>query len=269
MFQRLVVVLFVSTFIISGCGKKAERETFQTVNKTTSENKTTVKIEEKICVLPKQTAKKPSNLLDLSPSKRKKAFIAMIVPAVLKANCIINKERKILLRIKDKIKNGKTLSEKEKRFLTRMEKKYRTKDIDELLIRVNTLPPSLIIAQAAIESGWGTSRFFVEGNNIFGIWTFKKEAEAIKAKGSDARLRKYPSLLLSIEDYYYNINTGWAYRELRKVRLKEKNPLKLAKYLRNYSILRDEYVRRLQHVIKKNNLQQFDNCIYDNCTVKL
>ncbi|WP_457569987.1 glucosaminidase domain-containing protein [Desulfurobacterium sp.] len=269
MFQRIVAVIFAAVFSIYGCGRKREQETFQTVNKTETENKTHAQTEEKTCVLPKETIKKAANLLKLSPSKRKKAFIAMIVPAVLKANCIISKEREILIKIKEKIDRGEPLTEKEKKFLTRMEKKYRTKNLDELLIRVNTLPPSLIIAQAAIESGWGTSRFFVEGNNIFGIWTFDNKTEAIQAKNSTARLRKYTSLLSSIEDYYYNINTGWAYRDLRIARLKERDALKLAKYLRNYSILRDEYVRRLQRVIKKNNLQQFDNCIYDNCTVKL
>ncbi|WP_456397265.1 glucosaminidase domain-containing protein [Desulfurobacterium sp.] len=269
MFQCIVAVMFAAVLSICGCGKKREQETFHTENKTEIENRTNAQTEEKTCVLPKETIKKAANLLTLTLPKRKKAFIAMIAPAVLKANCIINKEREILIRIKEKIKNGKPLSEKEKRFLTRMEKKYRTKDIDELLIRVNTLPPSLVIAQAAIESGWGTSRFFVEGHNIFGIWTFDNKTEAIQAKNSTARVRKYTSLLSSIEDYYYNINTGWAYRDLRIARLKERNALKLAKYLRNYSILRDEYVRRLQRVIRKNNLQQFDNCIYDNCTVKL
>ncbi|WP_457567353.1 glucosaminidase domain-containing protein [Desulfurobacterium sp.] len=268
MLHYLIGILCVSILTISGCGKESGNENINATGKTSVRTQKTER-KEKVCVLPERTVKNPESLLTLKPSERKKAFISLIVPAVLRANCIIKKERQIIIGIKEKLKKGMPLSEKEKRFLNRMKRKYRASTLDQLLIKVNTLPPSLVIAQAAIESGWGTSRFFAKGNNIFGIWTFSNKTESIKAKNGTARLRKYPSLLSSVEDYYYNINTGWAYEALRKARLKEKDSLKLAKYLRNYSILRDEYVRRLKNVIRKNNLQRFDNCTYDNCTVKL
>ncbi|EDP73852.1 glucosaminidase domain-containing protein, partial [Hydrogenivirga sp. 128-5-R1-1] len=116
-------------------------------------------------------------------------------------------------------------------------------------------------AQAAIESGWGTSRFFVEANNIFGMWSFnKKNSLKIKAKKSNVYLKKYPDILASIEDYYYSINVSWAYKNFRYVRLTTKDSLKLANHLEKYSILRKTYVKRIKTIIQHNNLTYYDSC---------
>ncbi|SNR74764.1 glucosaminidase domain-containing protein [Desulfurobacterium atlanticum] len=264
---------FVILFTISGCETK--QENFSEKRYESSVKTKPAQLEKKVesetfCEEISATPNfNKERLLKLPPPKRKKLFISIITPAVLKANCIIEKERKVFLKIKGKIESGKQLTEKEKQLLEKLKKNYESNDLNELYYRINTLPPSIVIAQAAIESGWGTSRFFIEGNNLFGIWTFSNSTEHIKAKYGKAKVKKYKSPLYSIEDYYHNINTGWAYEELRKARLKTKDPLILADYLKNYSILREEYVRRIKRVITKNNLQKFDKCTYTNCTIDL
>jgi Bax protein len=127
--------------------------------------------------------------------------------------------------------------------------------------KINIHPVSIVLAQAAIESGWGSSRFFVKGNNIFGAWTWDKKAKKIPAsKNKKVFLRKFNNILESVEDYYYSLNVSWAYKKFRLVRLKTSDPLLLSKHLDKYSILRKRYVEKIKTVIKENNLQQYDNC---------
>lgn len=201
------------------------------------------------------------SLKDLPVKERKKKFIALILPSILIANYEIQKVREKLKKIQEKLDNNEELTYKEKEFLESLLEKYKAESIPELLEKINTHKPSLIIAQAAIESGWGTSRFAVKANNLFGTWTFnKKYAYKIKAKKSNVYLKRYNSVLDAIRDYYYNVSVSWAYEKFRKVRLKTKDSLKLANYLDKYSILREKYVKRIKTVIKHNNLQQYDNC---------
>ena len=204
------------------------------------------------------------SLKSLPIVQRKKKFIDMILPSILIVNYKIQKTRDKIIKIYKKLELQKPLTDDEEKFLNEILDKYKASSIKELLEKVNTQPPSLIIAQAAIESGWGTSRFFTQANNIFGVWTFdKKNASKIKARGANVYLKKYKNLLESIEDYYYSINVSWAYKKLRKVRLISKDPLKLADYLDKYSTLRDIYVKRVKAVIKQNNLTFYDNCKLD------
>jgi len=201
------------------------------------------------------------SLKNLSIKERKKKFIDIILPSILIANYQIQSIREKIKSIKDKLNKNIPLSEEEKKLLDVLIEKYKADSIDELLKRINTHKPSLIIAQAAIESGWGTSRFFVKANNIFGVWTFNKNLKSkIKAKDSNAYLKKYSNVLESIKDYYFSINVSWAYKNFRLVRLTTKDSLKLANYLDRYSILRGRYVKRIKRIIKHNNLQQYDSC---------
>jgi Bax protein len=204
------------------------------------------------------------SLKDLPVDKRKKKFIDFILPSILIANYKIEKLRKKLLDIKNKIEYSQNLTKKEKELLKNLLDEYKASSLEELLRKINTHKPSLIISQAAIESGWGTSRFFVQANNIFGIWTFdKKRASKIKAKKSNVYLKEYSNILESIEDYYYSINVSWAYKSFRYVRLQTKDSLKLVKHLENYSTLREYYVKRIEKIIKYNNLTYYDNCRLD------
>ncbi|NOY63816.1 MAG: hypothetical protein GXO97_00220, partial [Nitrospirae bacterium] len=115
------------------------------------------------------------SLAHLPISKRKEAFIRIVLPSILIAEHEIKSERSRLEELIKKMKQGETLTKNEVTYIKRLFKKYRTNNFKELLVRLNTHPPSIILAQAALESGWGSSRFFVEANNIFGIWTFKSK----------------------------------------------------------------------------------------------
>ncbi len=196
------------------------------------------------------------SLEELPVKERKKKFIDVLLPEILIANEKVLKERNFLLKV---LRKGK-LSEEEKAELKRLKEKYRTDDLRELLKRVNTVPVSLVLAQGAIESGWGTSRFFIEGNNVFGIYVFRPTNKKLKAKNNDVYLKVYDDILQSVEDYIYNLNVGWAYEEFRKVREKDANLDLLIRALIYYSTERDNYVRLLENVIEKNHLTLYDSC---------
>ena len=163
---------------------------------------------------------------------------------------------KNLLDLKDA-----NLTESDKEYLDNLYKLYRIKDrdIDKLILAVKPHPISVILAQAALESGWGTSRFFREGSNIFGIWSFDENEERIKAKGSNGvYLKKYDSYVESVDDYMLILGRSPKYEEFRKARMETDDPNELIQYLKVYSELRDEYVRRLRIVIKANKFTKFD-----------
>ncbi len=194
-------------------------------------------------------------------AKRKRLFIWMVLPAVLVENHRISRLRERLMEIKDRMEDG-SLSEEDEAFLRRLCLKYRARTIDELLYKVAPVPPGLAIAQAAIETGWGTSRFFCQANNLFGEWSFS--GKGIKAKESSARLKVFPDILASVRSYFYNLNAGWAYEGFRMARARNPSSLALVKHLEKYSILGKEYVRRLERVIKGNRLDEYDSCKIDS-----
>ena len=205
--------------------------------------------------------KKVPSLNNLPVKIKKTKFIDIVLPSILIANFKIKTKRKRIITIRKKLEKGEKLTYSEERFLSQMLKEYKTDSIEELLKRLNTVPVSIAIAQAAIESGWGSSRFFVEANNVYGMWTFKKNRKnKIKAKNNKVYLKKYPDILSSVEDYIYSLNVSWAYERLRLVRLKYSDPLILSNYLEKYSTLRKKYVKRVKTIIMENNLEKYDNC---------
>lgn len=208
------------------------------------------------------TYRKVEPLTELEGTARKEAFIKIVLPSILIAQEEVIHARKKAEEIFHKIDKGITPSPAEFNFLAELFRKYRTESRSELMSRLNTAPPSIVLAQAAIETGWGRSRFFSEANNVFGIWTFKK-TDGIRAISSDARLARYNSILDSVRDYLYNINVGWAYKEFRIKRMNNPPVVELVSSLDNYSVLGDEYVERLNDIIRSNNLAQYDNCRID------
>ena len=193
--------------------------------------------------------KEPSHisLRDLPPKERKKEFVKLMLPLIERANREVLKERALLLKVREEA----SLSAEEREKLERLMRKYRTTDINELLKRVNTVPPGLVLAQAAIESGWGTSRFFTEANNAFGIYSFRG-GKCIKAKGSSACLKVYSSLYESVRDYIYNLNVGWAYKRFRELRSRGADIYTLIESLYGYSEMKDEYTELVKKVVRKN-----------------
>ncbi|RLJ70748.1 Bax protein [Hydrogenivirga caldilitoris] len=203
------------------------------------------------------------SLAELQPEEKKRKFIDMVLPSVLIANYEVAQTRKNLSKILEKLDLGYKLSRAEREFVESVLGRCKSESIEDALLKAHPVPPSLVIAQAAIESGWGTSRFFLEGNNLFGIWAFKDKSNAIEAQENNVHLRAYSSILDAVRDYMYNVNAGWAYEKFRKYRLKGFGSVKLLKFLEFYSIERGRYVRKLRRIIKENNLTELDYCVLD------
>ena len=162
----------------------------------------------------------------------------------------------------------------EKVWLKRRFKDYDIKgeDIAELKLRMDIVPTSIAIAQAAKESGWGTSRFALEGNAMYGQWTWGGEGiePSKKDKEKEHKILKFPKLQSSVAAYMKNLNTHRGYSEFRDKRSKirekkqEVNGLDLVDYLYNYAQTGSEYVKTLKIIIQQNNLNDFDSSILMN-----
>ncbi len=221
-------------------------------------------------VKPVYLSKLPPDLKKLkSTSKRKDTFIKIMLPLIIDENNKILDNRKKLFKILGKPVN----SMGEKRWLKRRFEDYQIKseDISELKLRMDIIPVSLAIAQAAKESGWGTSRFALKGNAMFGQWTYGKGGLKPKdSEGKDHKVLSFPMLRSSIIAYQKNLNTHKAYTGLRKARanLREENKkisgLILVSYLESYAATGKEYVKILSSIITQNKLTDFDNAILMN-----
>lgn len=191
---------------------------------------------------------------------REKFFIRILVPAAVVALSEVRKERSTLINILKKMNNQKivdvnldSMDKNDRAFLRAIVKKYRSNDPSELLKRIDEVPPSLILAQGAIESNWGRSRFAIQGNNLFGMWTYKHRG--IKPKKSNLedkhKVAKYPSILDSVRAYIYNLNVGWAYKDFREARMKTKDAIELANYLSKYSERGQLYIKDVKALSKR------------------
>ena len=197
--------------------------------------------------------------------KRKSFFIKIILPLVIKENNNIKLERMMLFSILNKSKNTKT----EKVWLNSKFKQYGVlnKDLSTLKIRMDEIPVSMAIAQAAKETGWGTSRFAQEGNALFGQWTWS--GEGIKPSDADDdsthMVMKFNLLQASVKAYQRNLNTHSSYKDFRSARAelrddgKKLDSMILSEYLDKYAETGKEYVRVLQQIIKQNDLTDFDD----------
>ena len=212
--------------------------------------------------------KNPVNFKGLEKKTKKEKFIAYMLPQILIVHHEIEEKRRIVLNIKKKFEKGEEITEAEEKILKRLLKRYKARSINELLDKLNVNPPSLVLAQAIAESGWGTSRFYLEGRNAFGITAFSKKGEVMKMKGANIYLRKYKYVINSIRDYYYSVNVSWAFKKFRKVRLTTNNPFELSQHLTLYSTLRKIYINRIKKIIRENNLEKYDKCRIDPSFIK-
>jgi Bax protein len=197
--------------------------------------------------------------------KRKDFFIKIILPLIIKENNNIKLDRKKLFSILNKNKNTRT----EQVWLNLKFKQYGVvnKDLSTLKIRMDEIPVSMAIAQAAKETGWGTSRFAQEGNALFGQWTWSGEGiKPIDAdNNSTHKVMKFKVLQASIRAYQRNLNTHSSYKNFRSARAelrdegKKLDSMNLSEYLDKYAETGKEYVRVLQQIIKQNNLTDFDD----------
>jgi Bax protein len=203
-----------------------------------------------------------TSLANLPPVYRKEKFIDLILPAILVTKYEIQKEHVKASQIWSRMRNNYPVSHSDSVFILGLTRKYQTNNLYEILKKQQVHPNSIIIAQAALESGWGTSRFFGLGNNLFGIWSYNSSDPRVNSlidrNEQKIYLRKYNTVKDCIEDYFLTIANSWAYTEFREKRLDVENPLALIWYLSQYSELRYEYVKKLGELMIQNDLQKYD-----------
>ena len=200
-----------------------------------------------------------------SVKKRKNLFIQIVLPLIIEENTKIRLDRKKLFSILNKNNNSKS----DKNWLLKKFKQYGVKnnDLSTLKIRMDEIPVSLAIAQAAKETGWGTSRFAQEGNDLFGQWTWS--GEGIKPAGADSnskhKVARFKVLKASVKAYQRNLNTHSGYKEFRRERAIQRdndgklNSLDLVKFLDKYAETGVEYTKILKQIIQQNSLTEFDD----------
>jgi len=219
-------------------------------------------------VKPIYLSKLPKDLRKLkSTQKKKDTFIKIVMPLILDENNKILENRKKLFKILGKQNNSRG----ERVWLKRRFEDYgiKNEDVTELKMRMDIIPVSIAIAQAAKESGWGTSRFALEGNAMFGQWTWGKKgiSPLKKEKNQDHKILKFPILRSSVKAYKNNLNTHNGYKEFREKRadLRRKNKkisgVVLVQYLYNYAATGSEYTKILKKIIEQNQLTDFDAAI--------
>jgi len=197
--------------------------------------------------------------------KRKDLFIQIILPLVINENNNIKLDRINLFNILNKNKNTKT----EQEWLNVKFKQYGVvnKDLSTLKIRMDEVPVSMAIAQAAKETGWGTSRFAQEGNALFGQWTWSGEGikPADAENDTTHKVMRFKVLQASVKAYQRNLNTHSSYKDFRSARAelrdkgKKLDSMILTEYLDKYAETGKEYVKILQQIIRQNDLTDFDD----------
>jgi len=216
-------------------------------------------------VKPIYLTKLPKDLKSLGDTKKKREiFIKILLPLILYENQKITEDREKLFKIINK--NFNTPGERV--WLKRRFREYKIGDQDlaKLKMRMDTIPVSLALAQAANESGWGTSRFALEGNALFGQWTWNKKGitPSNQDDGTNHKVMNFQILKASVRAYKNNLNTHNAYKKFREARakLREENKnitgLELTKYVKNYAAIGEKYVKILESIIIKNSLTDFD-----------
>ena len=219
-------------------------------------------------VKPIYLTKLPKDLKALGDTnKKRELFIKIVLPLILDENDKITQDRKKLFKILSK--NFNTVGERV--WLKRRFKEYKIDDQDlaKLKMRMDIVPVSIALAQAANESGWGTSRFALEGNALFGQWTWSKKG--ISPKNSDPnashKILQFQILKASVRAYKNNLNTHKAYQEFREKRAQLRQGgkniigLDLTKYLTSYASIGVKYVEILDDIIERNSLTDFDKAI--------
>ena len=195
---------------------------------------------------------------------KKETFIKIVLPLIVAENEKILDDREKLKILSEK----KFTSDSEKQWLRQKLLEYKVKkaDLRELMMRMDIIPVSIALAQAAKESGWGTSRFALEGNAIFGQWTWDGQGIAPLQRDDDKshKILKFPILRASVKAYKNNLNTHKSYYKFREKRksLRDKNNsisgLDLTGTLKNYAQTGSEYTNILNQIIKQNRLSDFE-----------
>ena len=224
----------------------------------------------------------PYDWADVSDvDKKKDGFIRTVLPLVLLTNRNIMDDRKRLMELDKTLSGGGSISDDDQSWLQDLATQYRVDTegngdaalVKALLPRVDIVPPSLAVAQAAVESGWGQSRFALNGNALFGQWTWGDDG--IQAEDSSNRVASFEQLIDSVEAYMLNLNSEGAYESLRNKRADQRaqgdqpDGLTLAATLVHYSEEGSAYAEKIEGMIRDDKLAPLDTVVLDDDEIGL
>lgn len=205
----------------------------------------------------------------------KQNFYAQLLPAIQRQNQLVLKQRRQLLEMSARLQDNKPLTIGQQAMLETWALRYRAPEtladldlVQELLVRVDVLPESMTLSQAAVESAWGRARFAQEANNYFGQWCFTKGCGVVPARraaGATHEVARFSSLDAAVAAYMHNINSHQAYAQIRRIRAEQRghgqalDSLRLTEGLGKYSEKGQAYIRELHGLIRFNKLKQFDH----------
>ncbi|BFM17671.1 glucosaminidase domain-containing protein [Maricurvus nonylphenolicus] len=206
---------------------------------------------------------------------RKKAFLGFLLPLINAENDKLAKVREELKRTRTSFLVANKLNVKQKAFVDSLSLQYRQNGqgigtlerIDQLLLKIDGLPASMVMAQAAMESAWGTSRFARQANNFFGQWCFTRGCGLVpkrRAEGARHEVAKFATPQDAVSAYFRNINSHPAYADVRRLRAELRTQgvsLRgdvIVGGLAQYSARGEAYIEELRSMIKTNNLRQYD-----------
>ena len=202
----------------------------------------------------KVTTKKPQIVKEICVNDKKAQFRSIIVPAVNKVYNELDLQYKETIKL---IENNNSTQK-----IAKLKEIYKVNTDEELLMALKPHPKSIAITQAAMESAWITSRFYIEANNIFGVWSFNKNEPriaALKQRGTKTIwLKKYSNVEDSVRDYYKTLARSKTFKEFRELKMKTDNPYELVKKLDRYSELGEKYGEELSKMIRYNKFYEYD-----------
>ena len=218
----------------------------------------------------------PPDFAEIANTQQKKTeFFEFLYPLTKEANRQVLEEKQQLRTWADQMEG---LSEQQMSHIADTAKFYKVdcQAIDktcahEIHRKIGMVPPSLVLAQAANESAWGTSRFALEGNNYFGQWCYSKGCgikPSQRDDGASHEVKEFDNAFASVKSYIHNLNTSASYKQLRQTRReawrqnRKPNGVMLAKGLTRYSERGTEYVSEIQHMIRHNSLLEFDEIFW-------
>jgi Bax protein len=188
----------------------------------------------------------------------KTLFVSALLPSILIVKHSLEQEMAKLHHLLQK----ERWTAKDSAFYEAQRQRYNASNPENLLTRMITLPNSIVLAQAAVETGWGRSRFFLEANNVFGIWSYNPAEPRVRAGSMrdsvEIYVRAYDNLAQSIHDYFRTLGSARAYSSLRRASRETDDPFLLLPHLARYSERGIAYTKQLRTIIEQNNLTRFD-----------
>lgn len=199
----------------------------------------------------------------MSVGEKKERYFSLVYPHVQK---VYNEFMQEYLSIEEIISSEEQLSKQEKNRIENLKEAFKVNTNQELLYALKPHPPSIVLAQGAMESSWGTSRFFVEANNIFGMWSINPNEPRVSAGemrdgGRTIWLRKFDSLEESVREYYMTIGRVDAYKEFREVRYVSDDPFEMVEKLDKYAEIGEKYPKELKGLMRYNKLTKYDEMV--------